>query len=87
MLSRKSCKTIGTVLVLTSVKVAPNFLAIFAVFLNDLWYYKYHHKSNPRYPNTTLAFTEKVELVKQFQLSPDELLAYLPFTKEASNTS
>ena len=51
-------------------KTAPKFLFAFTLFLNDLWLYKFHRKFHPQYPNSTLAFMDKINIAKELQISP-----------------
>lgn len=81
LIPKEATKVLGTALIVTSMKITPKFFLVFTLFLNDLWYYQYHHKENPEYPNSTKIFMEKVDLIKEFQLNPEALLDYLPFTK------
>ena len=55
---------------LTSMKTAPKFLFAFTLFLNDLWLYKFHRKFQPQYPNSTLAFMDKIDIAKELQIRP-----------------
>ncbi len=74
-------------MITTSIKISPKFLLVFSMFLNDIWFYKYHHKQNPSYPNSAKAYMDKVDVIKDFQLNPEFFLDYMPFTKASSNTS
>ena len=62
---------------LSTIKAMPKFLLIFTVLVNDLPFYKYHRKFQPEYPNSTIIFMEKFDMLKE--LGVDNFANYLNF--------
>lgn len=59
-----TAQTVGTVMIAITMRIAPKFLMIFTLFLNDLWFYKFHRKFDPEYPLSTKVFMQKIDVMK-----------------------
>lgn len=54
----------ASALTICSMRAMPKFILVFSVFLNDLFYYRYHRKFGPEYPNASLAFMQKFDVIQ-----------------------
>ena len=59
--------TFGKSMVITSFKIAPNFLLALTVFLDDLWFYRYHRKV---YPTSAQWFMKEVDFINSLKIAP-----------------
>ena len=60
-------------------RISPKFLLTLTLFLNDLWYYKFHRKYGPEYPQSTQLFMQKIDLIQELQFLPFFLEEVFPF--------
>lgn len=57
----------GKSMVITSFKIAPNFLLALTVFLDDLYFYRFHRKV---YPTTAQWFMNEIDIINSLKISP-----------------
>ncbi len=48
-------------------RIIPRVLRCFGLFLDDIWYYRFHRT---QYPDSAHLFMDKVDIINDFRLSP-----------------
>lgn len=62
---------------LSNIKAFPKFILVLTLSINDLVLYRYHRKFEPGYPNSTLIFMEKFDILRE--LSTKSIEKYVEF--------
>ena len=57
---------VGKTLTFQNINFLPNFVSTLAIFLDDLWFYKFHRYS---YPNSVHLFMERVDWMNYLRFS------------------